>query len=88
MKNNTIFAAIASALLLGGCTNTEDPQLAMCQAVTKQLVGNTISNWDEVSQEDKSRLRSIDILFTQSDGSARQIKSAQIEPHDLRTLPR
>jgi len=73
MRNNTILATVACGLLLSGCTNTDDPQLAMCQAVTKQLLGNTISNWDEINQDDKSRLRNIDITFTQSDGSARQI---------------
>jgi hypothetical protein len=69
----TIYLAGACALLLAGCSNTDNPQLAMCQAVTKQLVGDTVSNWDEVSEADIKKIRSIDINFTQADGSTSQI---------------
>ena len=73
MRNTSIYTALSCVLLLSSCTNTEDPQLAMCQAVTKQLLGDTVSNWDNINQTDKKRVRSIEIAFTQADGTANKV---------------
>jgi hypothetical protein len=48
----TMRAALTIALItasLIACTNTDNPQLAMCQAVAKQLTSNGVSSWDSDS---------------------------------------
>ena len=61
-------AALAAAL--AGCGAPEDPQLAMCQAVAKQLTGNSITGWERTEQDDGARSRRVSIAYrTTGDGS-------------------
>lgn len=69
MRNKTAHLLIGMSLIITSCANSENPQLAMCQAVTKQLLGDNVSNWDNINQSDSVRLRTIDIAFTQADGA-------------------
>ena len=63
-------APAALALALAGCGAPEDPQLAMCQAVAKQLTGNTITGWERTEQDDGARSRRVAIAYTTTgDGS-------------------
>ncbi len=64
------FATILGlGMLVSACTNTDDPQLAMCQAVAKQLTGNTIAEWGQINQNDTARLRTIAIAYEGADNS-------------------
>ena len=61
-------AALAAAL--AGCGAPEDPQLAMCQAVAKQLTGNTVTGWERTERDETSRSRRVSIAYrTVGDGS-------------------
>ena len=63
-----VCASLAAAL--AGCGAPEDPQLAMCQAVAKQLTGNTITGWERNEQDDGARSRRVSIAYTTTgDGS-------------------
>ncbi len=60
----------ALLLLLGACGAPEDPQLAMCQGVAKQLTGNTVTGWERTERTDSSRSRHVAIAYrTTGDGS-------------------
>ena len=57
-------------VLVGACGAPEDPQLAMCQAVAKQLTGNTVTGWERTERTDSSRSRHVAIAYrTLGDGS-------------------
>ncbi len=56
-------------MLVSACTNTDDPQLAICQAVAKQLTDNTIAEWGQINQSDTPRLRTIAIAYEGVDSS-------------------
>ncbi|MEE9336171.1 MAG: hypothetical protein V3U65_18950 [Granulosicoccaceae bacterium] len=60
----TLSAASPVALITVGCTNSDNPQLSMCQAVAKQLTSNTISEWGSASQSDGSRSLTTKVAFT------------------------
>ena len=63
-------ASAALVVALAGCGAPEDPQLAMCQAVAKQLTGNTITGWERTEQTDGARSRRVAIAYTTTgDGS-------------------
>ena len=63
-------ACASLALALAACGAPEDPQLAMCQAVAKQLTGNTITGWERNEQTDGARSRRVSIAYTTvGDGS-------------------
>jgi len=55
---------------LSACTNTDNPQLAMCQAVAKQLTQNSISSWDSDSSTDNPGNVAVKVAFTNSSGQA------------------
>lgn len=59
-------------LILGltACTNTDNPQLAMCQAVAKQLSNNTVSSWDKDSREDANSRVTVNVAYTNASGQA------------------
>ena len=60
----------AATLLLAACGAPDDPQLAMCQAVAKQLTGDTVAAWERTEQSDGSRARHVVIAYsTTDDGS-------------------
>ncbi|MEE9321094.1 MAG: hypothetical protein V3U76_11655 [Granulosicoccus sp.] len=61
------------ALAAGGCTNTDDPQLAMCQAVAKQLTSNSIASWEKIDQSDRSRNRLVQIAYSTADDQSGSI---------------
>jgi len=65
-------AFTVSIALLGvsACTNTDNPQLAMCQAVTKQLTSNSVSSWDNDSTSDGSKKVSVKVNYTDASGQA------------------
>ena len=73
MRNTSIIALSTCLVILSACTNTDNPQLAMCQAVSKQLVGDSITSWDNIEEADTAKIRSIDINFTQADSSTGQV---------------
>lgn len=64
------FTLSAAIISLSACTNTDNPQLAMCQAVAKQLTSNSISSWDKDSSTDNPRNRVVKVDFTNSSGQA------------------
>jgi len=66
------FAIIISAVTVGlcACTNTDNPQVAMCQAVAKQLSSNNISSWDNNSSTDNHRTVVVKVAFTNASGQA------------------
>jgi len=57
-------------ITLGACTNTDNPQLAMCQAVTKQLTSNAVSSWDKDSSEDGMHKVTVKVAYTNASGQA------------------
>ena len=61
------------ALFASGCGAPEDPQLAMCQALAKQLTGDTVSDWADIEQREGSRARTVSIAFERSAGGAGSI---------------
>ena len=62
-----------AALLAAGCGTPEDPQLAMCQAVAKQLTGDTIAGWERTEQDDGSRARTVSIAYSTTDDTSGSI---------------
>ena len=68
------FLLALSAVVLTACTNTDNPQLAMCQAVAKQLTNNTVSSWDKDSSESSNRQVTVNVAFTNSSGQAGSLK--------------
>jgi hypothetical protein len=69
MRRSTIASLLGLGIFISGCTNTDDPQLAMCQAVARQLTGDAIASWDKTSQNDTSRLRTVAIAYSGADSS-------------------
>jgi len=61
---------IGTAVCLSACTNTDNPQLAMCQAVAKQLTANSVSSWDKDSSTDNVRNVTVKVAYTNSGGQA------------------
>jgi len=67
---------VATALLgvtLVSCTGTNNPQLAMCQALTKELIGRGVSKWIDISERETERMRTVSIKFTDDRSSAGKI---------------
>lgn len=64
------FSVSAAIISLSACTNTDNPQLAMCQAVAKQLTPTGISSWDSDSSSDNARNVMVKVSFTNSSGQA------------------
>lgn len=64
------FTLSFAIISLSACTNTDNPQLAMCQAVAKQLTQNSISSWDKDSSTDNPRNVAVKVAFTNSSGQA------------------
>jgi len=62
------------AISLISCTNTDNPQLAMCQAVAQQLTNNTVSSWDSDSSDSSDRQMTVKVAFTNSSGQANSLK--------------
>lgn len=69
MRHIDFTTCLGLSLLVSACNNTDDPQLAMCQAVAKQLTGNTIAEWRQINQSDTPRLRTIAIAYEGTDSS-------------------
>jgi len=63
----------ALPLALAACGAADDPQLAMCQAVAKQLTGNGISSWERVEQDDGGRSRTVSIAYGTADAGSGSI---------------
>ncbi len=70
MHSLHVSAVVVSCVLLTSCTNTDNPQLAMCQAVAKQLTSNTISSWDNSANSDSGTNRVVSVAFTNADDQA------------------
>lgn len=68
------FSISIAMLSLSACTNSENPQLSMCQAVAKQLTSNGISSWDSNSSTDGSRSVTVKVGYTNSGGQAGTLK--------------
>jgi len=64
------FSLSAALIGISACTNTDNPQLAMCQAVTKQLTSNSVSSWDDNSKNDGSKMVSVSVNYTNASGQA------------------
>ncbi len=58
--------AVAS---LVSCTGVKNPQLAMCQALVKELSGSGVSKWDNISERDTERMRTVAIKYTSEIGA-------------------
>jgi len=67
-------ALTVSVATLAACTNTDNPQLAMCQAVAKQLTNNGVSSWDGDSNESTDRQVTVKVSFTTAAGQASNLK--------------
>lgn len=63
MRMRPPMMAMLTALTVTACTNTDNPQLAMCQAVAKQLTGNQIASWEKTDQQDHGSNRTITIAY-------------------------
>jgi len=63
MRTLSSMMAMTTALLLTACTNSDNPQLAMCQAVAKQLTGNQIASWEKTDQHDHGKSRTVTIAY-------------------------
>jgi len=66
----------ALPLTLVACGAADDPQLAMCQAVAKQLTGDTIGSWERVEQDDGARSRTVSIAYGTTDSGSGSIDCA------------
>jgi len=64
------FCVSAALIGISACTNTDNPQLAMCQAVTKQLTSNSVASWDGDSTNDGSRNVAVKVNYTNANGQA------------------
>lgn len=75
--------AVSFALVgISACTNTDNPQLAMCQAVTKQLTGNSVSSWDSDTKDDGDRAVNVKVSYTNSSGQAGTMKCTYRKSED------
>ncbi len=70
------FTLSLAILGISACTNTDNPQLAMCQAVTQQLTGSTVASWDSDSKSDGSRTVDVKVDFTSANGQTGNMKCA------------
>lgn len=61
-------------LSLSACTNTDNPQLAMCQAVTKQLTSNSVASWGDNSNSDGHNKVTVNLAYTNANGQAGSMK--------------
>jgi len=59
--------AAASLLALGACSPTDNPRLAMCQAMGNNLVGE-ISSWDNTDVSERADAMIIDAFYTPASG--------------------
>ncbi len=73
--------ALPVLLTLASCTGTNNPQLAMCQALTKALSGNGISKWESVNERDTERMRTVSIKYETDTGAPGSI-SCNYPRHD------
>lgn len=64
------FTLSAAIISLSACTNTDNPQLAMCQAVAKQLTSNTVASWDKDSSTDNHNNVQVKVSFSNASGQA------------------
>lgn len=64
------FTLSAALISLSACTNTDNPQLAMCQSLAKQLTNNTVSSWDSDSSSSSNNNVTVKVGFTNSSGQA------------------
>ncbi len=70
------FTVSVALIGISACTNTDNPQLAMCQAVTKQLTGNSVSSWDADTKNDAGNMVNVKVDYTNSSGQAGSMKCA------------
>lgn len=68
-------------LTVASCTGTNNPQLAMCQALSKALSGSGISKWESVSERDTERMRTVSIKYETDSGAPGSI-SCNYPRHD------
>jgi len=89
MRSITFFLLPGIAVLAVGCTNTDDPQLAMCQAVAKQLTSNSIASWEKIEQNDRGRNRSVQIAYSTIDDQSGSISCNYpiLEDGSVKTAP-
>ena len=66
----SVFSISTVVICLSACTNTDNPQLAMCQAVAQQLTANSISSWDSDSSDGTDRRVTVKVAYTNSSGQA------------------
>jgi len=87
MRAALTIAFVAASLT--ACTNTDNPQLAMCQAVAKQLTSNSVSSWDSDSNQDSTRNVTVKVAFTTSSGQPGSINCnyPKQENGDIDTAP-
>jgi len=85
-----IALSLSVALLgISACTNGANPQVAMCQAVAKQLTGNTVSNWEGDSKTDGLRTHEIKVDFKNASGQVGSVKCSYKKHEDgkIETAP-
>lgn len=70
---NGTFLPLISATMIS-CGGVKNPQLAMCQALAKDLSGGGISQWNSISENDTDRMRTVLIKYTSDAGSLGSIK--------------
>lgn len=56
------------------CGGAKNPQLAMCQALAKDLSGSGISKWNSINENETERLRTVSIKYTSDTGAPGSIQ--------------
>ncbi|MBX2881106.1 MAG: hypothetical protein KTR32_14275 [Granulosicoccus sp.] len=69
---NRISGLAATLLLITACTPTDNPRLAMCQTMGKNLVGE-ISSWDNTEISETGNRMIINAAYTPASGQAGNI---------------
>jgi len=65
LRMTTVFVSVPLIVTtLASCTGIKDPQLAMCQALAKEMSGMGVSSWDKNTQRETDRMRTVSLRFT------------------------
>jgi len=70
---STLSAVTLAAFVATACTNSDDPQASMCQAVAQELTQNSISEWGNISKSDGDRIVTSKVAFTTNTGQSATI---------------
>jgi len=69
-----LVALVSVTATLISCGGVKNPQLAMCQALVKDLSGSAVSEWNSVSENQTDRLHTVSIKYTSDAGSPGSIR--------------